>query len=121
MQEDRRRGIAYIASVMISGSPATAIYDYVTSRYYFFTGRVEGNGVNVYDNDRRCYISGSGTNGRTFSLYDHGVGRYVNLEVRGNEFMGYDYGTSTHFNGRVNGKSVTFYDYQTSRYYNFTM
>lgn len=70
--------MAYLASRLVSGADATAVYDYSSSQYFNFSGSVSTDSVNVYDYEQRCYVSGLPS-----SLYHYGNRRNVQLEASG--------------------------------------
>jgi hypothetical protein len=79
MTDGRRRIIAFIAAKLVSDKSSTSIYDYQDSKYTSVSGSVNAERVNVYDYERRCYISGN-FSGTKFSLYDYGDSSYVDLK-----------------------------------------
>ena len=97
------------------GGNVGAIYDYSTSRHIQISGSATSGKVSLYDHDRGCHVSGSGTH-----LYDYGSGCHINLQINGTNFSGYDYGDGDHFSGTVKGNSVSVYDYGESSHFNYS-
>jgi hypothetical protein len=116
MQPHTRRAVAFIAGRAISGSDASAVYDYSESRYVFFSGDVSAGNVNVYDHEENCHVGGS-----LPSLYHYGNGQHIQLDVSGTQFNGFDYGSGQHFSGTVNGQAVSVYDYEHGQYSNYSV
>jgi hypothetical protein len=116
MDAATRRGIAYIAGRLISGRSSSSLYDYTEGRQSTFSGQVSTSRVNVFDQDRGSYITGTPP-----SLFDHGTGAYVRLTTQGDRFKGFDYQSGDHFSGRVNGRAVSLFDYGSSSYYSYTV
>jgi len=116
MHPNTRALVAAVASRLVgSGGSVGAVYDYSQSRHIQVSGSVGAGSVWLYNHDRGCHFSGSGS-----SLYDYGRGCHVSLQVHGNSFSGYDYGDGHHFSGTVNGNSVSIYDYGESSHFNYS-
>jgi len=116
MHPNTRALVAAVASRLVGGGGSVgAVYDYSQSRHMQVSGSVGAGSVSLYDHDRGCHFSGSGS-----SLYDYGRGCHVSLQVHGNSFSGYDYGDGHHFSGTVNGNSVSIYDYGESSHFNYS-
>ena len=82
MKDPTRRAIAYIAGRLISGSNVSAVYDYIVSKYFNFSGDISPTAVSIYDHEQKCHISGSGTvSGNSISLYDYGYSEYFNYTI----------------------------------------
>jgi hypothetical protein len=116
MNPRTRACVAYVAGTKISGSSSGSIYDYAQAKNLSISGQVDGQYVNVYDYERKCYVSGMLPN-----LFDYGSGAPVSVEVSGQNFSGYDYSTKHHFSGSVSGNSVSLYDHGESKYFRYTV
>ena len=120
MRPNTRACIAYIAGCLVTGKRASSVYDYFQAKHIVFSGTVDQDEVQVYDHDRGCYVSGKNT-GTSFSLYDYGDQRYVDLALDGPKLQGYDYGTRCHYSGEVTGKTISVYDYGESSSFNYSI
>lgn len=118
MNPNTRACIAAVAGRLISGSASTSVYDYAQSRHIIINGNISEAEIRLYDCDRQCYFSGSGSGG-TYTLYDHGAQAHVSLQIAEDQFRGYDYATKRHFSGTVNGNSVLLYDYGEAKQFNY--
>lgn len=116
MKPHIRRAVAYIVGCAISHKRSSAVFDYVTSRYYTFSINLSESGIAAYDYTQRCHISGGYS-----TLYHYGEGLYISIRMNETRFSGYDYGEQCHFSGSVNGISVTLYDYGVGSYFSFSI
>ena len=123
MNRSTRACVAYVAGRLISGKPATSIYDYSQSKHVSISGTVNGKNVNLFDNDRGCHIEGSpgGDSSDMLNLFDGGGSHCVELSIRKNMFGGYDYGDAHHFRGEMKGNSIEIYDFLDSTSFNFIL
>jgi hypothetical protein len=120
MKDHTRRAVAYIAAIE-SGRRAATLFDYSEGRYFNFGGTFHANGLNVFDYESRCYISGTAR-----SLFHYGNGRHITFNQEPQhfnpdrqQFSGFDYDTGSHFSGTVAGSQITLYDYENGRYYSY--
>ena len=110
MKSHTRRGIAYIAGRLISGTYSTTLRDDSESKHFSFAGEVSlENGVSVYDYEQKCYIRGN-SSGESFSFYHDGNSQYIELTINENTFKGYDRDSGTFFSGTVDGDFITIRD-----------
>ena len=109
MKPNPRASIAFIAGSLITQIQPSSIYDNSQGKHINISGDIQSDYVKIYDHDQGCYISGTGING-SYSLYHHGDGHNINLEIEGNSFRGTDSSTSCDFNGNINGNSISIYD-----------
>lgn len=116
MHPNTRALVAAVAARLVAGGGNVgAVYDYSQSRYVQASGSANSGDVSLYDYDRGCHLSGSGS-----SLYDYGRGCHVSLQVAGTNFSGYDYGDGHHFSGTVSGNLISIYDHGESSYFNYS-
>jgi hypothetical protein len=108
MREEIRRAIAVNAAARINKRNPSSVYSYDRGQYASMTPS--------YDYETGAHIGGSGS-----SLYHHGIGNHISLNVNGNNFSGYDYDGGHHFSGRVNGNSIQLYDYGEGSYFNYSV
>jgi hypothetical protein len=118
MNPNTRACVAAAAGRLISGSASTSVYDYSQSRHIIINGNISEGKIRLYDNDRQCHFTGSGSGG-VYSLYDHGARAQVSLQIAEDQFRGYDYATKRHFSGTVNGNSVSLYDYGEAKQFKY--
>ena len=116
MNANTRACVAYIAAGLCVSRNPSAVYDYSQSKHVSIGGTVNGGNVNIYDHERMCHVSGSGS-----SLYDYGNSAHIQLNMNGSQFSGYDYSSSSYFSGSVRGSSISIYDYESSSYYNYSV
>lgn len=121
MIKEQRPIIAAIAGILISNKNASSVYSYEISKYINLSGTADKKAVNIYDHDRRCYVSGKAKRESIYALYDYGTRKYVELKIKNNKFDGYDYNTGKYFSGTVSGTSISFYDYEQGKYYNYSI
>ena len=112
MKPNPRAAIAYISWRLISGKPASAVYDFEQRKYIIIDGKVTSHNVDVYDYDQGCQVNGIG-NGRSFEIFHRGDSSQINLIINGTEFEGYDHGQSCHFSGEVAGDAIKVFDQAT--------
>ena len=114
----QRASIALICGAYANHNKSyRSVYDYSRGCYCAFGINIlEINNISVFDYNRGCYITG-----RINSLFDYGIGNYVNISKNGTHFQGFDYASGQYFFVVVNNQSVSFYDYETSSYYNFSI
>ena len=116
MHPNTRALVAVVAArLAANGGSVAAVYDYSRSRYIQVSGSASFASVSLYDHERNCHFSGSGS-----SLYDHGRGCHVSLQVSGSNFSGYDYGDGHHFSGSVSANGVSVYDFGESSSFNYS-
>ena len=120
MKSIQRANIAAIVISLKNNKPIESVYSYELSQYISMSGETSKNSIEAYDYSRNCFISGNCVTSNSYSLYDYGESRHIDLEITGNDFEGYDYGSNSYFSGTISGSSVSFYDYQTGQYYNFS-
>lgn len=120
MKSIQRANIAAIVISIKTKKGITDVYSYELSKYISMSGETSENSIDAYDYSRNCFISGNRGASNSYSLYDYGESRHIDLEIKGNNFEGYDYGSNSHFSGTITGSSVSFYDYQTGQYYDFS-
>lgn len=120
MKSHLRTAIAFIAGILISGKGAGSIYDPLQDKRFQFSGQIEGNIVRIYDEDKRCSISGSGSNGN-YVLYHFGEQKFISLNIEKNSFNGLDHGSYTYFNGTARGMKVRFHDFAENEKYEFLL
>lgn len=116
MKDHTRRAIAYITGSIISQNERSSVYDYFTSKHYSISGSLDANQISIYDHSEGCHISGSFP-----SVYHHGNGKHISIQMNGSSFSGYDYDESCHFSGSVNGTSISIYDYGESSHFNYSV
>ncbi len=121
MDAQARRDIAYIAGRLVSEKQAGSVHDYETGKWTNMSGEVSQDNVNVYDYDRKNYISGTKKSETKLSLYDYGTSNFIDLEIKRIEFEGYDYKTGNFYNGKVKGSSVSLYDYQDGKHQEYSI
>ena len=120
MRPNVRACLACVAGRLISGRTASSVHDCSASRHIPISGDVDDCKVSVYDHERGCAFSGSGSSG-DFSLYHYGDRHQVSLKIDGDQFTGYDYGSMCHFEGGVSGRSITLYDYGSGAYHSYSL
>jgi len=120
MEPNTRACIAATAGRLISGLDSSWVYDHSRSKHISIGGNIFDGCIQLYDYDRQCHFSGSGSSG-DYNLYDFGNQANVSLQINGNQFQGYDYDKQCHFNGSVNGNSVTLYDYGESKHFSYSV
>ena len=109
MHPNTRACLAYIASTLVNKNANIVVYDYSQSKRLVFTGSVNETSVNLYDHERRCYITGA-----LSRIYDQDQKVYASLSIIGSQVSGYDFSGGHQFCGDVDGNSVTFLEYDTS-------
>jgi hypothetical protein len=115
MKAHTRRAVAYIVFRLARNS-ASAVYDYEASAHFHFSGDVTSKNCSAYDHGQGCHISGTPP-----SLYHHGNGKHLTVEMTDNGFSGYDYDSGKHFTGTVNGSTISLYDYDDGRFYSYSV
>lgn len=120
MKQDTRACVAYAALRLISGSPATAVYDHASECYLSMAGEISATSVDLYDYSRQAHFGGRGADG-IYDLYDHGHGHYVRLEIKGKRYSGYDHGSGCHFSGLVEGTRTALYDYAKAVRFHYSL
>ena len=116
MEDDLRRAVAYIAGRILTGAPASAVYDHAAARHFHFSGEVAPERVSVYDHGRGCQISGAPP-----SLFDHGTSRFLKLEVKAGVVAGYDYASGTFYEATVTGAGVSVYDPDAGGHFGYSI
>src|SRR5437899_7397265 len=98
MKPHVRKAVAFIAAKAASGSGRSTIYDYDQSAHFHLSGTVVESRVTVFDHERGCRITGT-----LPSLFHHGDGHHIQLNLEDGKFRGFDYGSGEHFSGSING------------------
>jgi hypothetical protein len=121
MHADTRYLVAYIAGRLASGKNASSVFDLEAGKHRMMTGTVTDSNINVYDFERNCHISGSGS-ATQWTLYDFGRAAHISLQMESKtRFKGYDYATGTFYTGTISSKNVSLYDFGSGKYYNFSL
>ena len=120
MKAHLRTAIALIAGSLISGKGVSSINYPEGGECSKFSGRIEDNIIKVFDEDRDCSISGSGSNGN-YVLYHFGERKFISLNIEKNSFNGLDHGSYTYFNGTVRENKVKFHDFSENKKYEFVL
>lgn len=120
MNAKKRRAIVYIAGRLIVRQEYGVIYDYSTRTYTYMSGKVTPSNVTVFDHDRDCRITGSGT-ANEIMIFDYGSDQYVRLRIRGNRFEGHDRETGKDILGSVDGTAITVRDHEDSNTYEYSL
>jgi hypothetical protein len=116
MKAEQRPAVAALAAALANKQNVKSIYDHGTGQYVNIDVDISNDQIKAYDYSRSAHLSGP-----TISVYDYGVGAYIQLQLSGSTVDGYDYASGQHFQAQVTGKSVWLYDYETSQYYSFTV
>lgn len=121
MLSDERTSIAAIAYQLISNKKCNSVYSYDVSRNIDFLGKVTSKLINVYDSERNCFLTSSGSACNNYNVFDSGLNAYVSLRIRNNRFEGYDYNSGMFYNGKVDDGSITIFDYETGKYHQYSV
>ena len=117
MEDSRRKAIAFICGMHYADRNYSILFDYTRGSYFFLDHDVNGPNINVFDYERKCYISGPFS-----SMFDYGVSGYVDFHVsRAGVIDVYDYKTSTSFQATVKGNDVSLYDYKAGKYFEYQL
>ena len=114
---------AFFASAVgchISGIEHPSIYDYSQTKYITINGRISDNNIYLFDNDRKCYLSGHGTNYK-FDLYDHGNQTHIVLDIKGNEFSGTEHENRGRYHGYAKDGFVILFDSIEGKYFRYSI
>jgi len=120
MKAHLRTAIAFIAGILISGREAYSIHDLLQDKHFRFSGRIEENIVKIRDEDQKCSISGSGSNGN-YVLYHFGERKFISLNIEKDSFDGLDHGSYAYFNGIVTNNKIKFHDFAENKKYEFLL
>ncbi len=120
MNTHLRTVIAFIAGILISGKETWSIKDPQCQKYSKFSGRIEENIVKIFDEDQKCSISGSGSNGN-YVLYHFGDRKFISMNIEKTSFNGLDHGSYTFFNGTIRKNKVKFHDFADDKKYEFVL
>ena len=118
MKSHVRTAIAFIAGILISGEEASSISDAHEEKRYHFSGQIEKKVIKLTDEEKKCSISGSGSNGN-YVLYHFGERKFISLNIEKRTFNGLDHGSYTYFNGTVTNNKISFHDFGENEIYEF--
>lgn len=121
MLSDERTSIAAIAYQLINNKKCNSVYSYDASRDFAFLGKVTSKLIKLYDYERSCFLTSSGSACNNYSVFDSGFNSYFSLRIRNNRFEGYDYKSGMFYNGKVNDGSITIFDYDTGKYHRYSV
>jgi hypothetical protein len=120
MNPSTKRAVAYIAGRASSGRSSSAVFEFSTSRYYNFSGKVTELAISAFDHTENCHIGGVGRLGM-YSLHHFGSGKQIRLKIDGRKFTGFDFASGIYFSGNVSGRSVSVYDHGDSQWHRYTI
>lgn len=116
METSVRAAVAFIAGRIISKAQRHCVYDHGHRRYLHYSGPIDANQINLFDIAEGSHIVGSPP-----SLFHHGRGHPITLNILENRFHGFDRESSAHFFGEVRGEIVWVFDFETKTRYDFTL
>lgn len=120
MEPGLRASIAYVAGRLVAGRDAAGVYDYGRSRFVSLRGLLDEREINVYDQERGCFLHGN-VHGSRYSLFHHGEGHHVDLELDRDVFRGYDHRSACFFEGRVHARSIVLFDTEENGYFEYSI
>ena len=120
MDARKRRAIAYIAGRLVTHQEYGVIYDFATRSYAYLSGKVSPSNVTVFDQDRDCRVTGSGTP-QDIMLFDYGTLTHVRLRLLGSRFEAFDRETNKDIIGTVDGAAVTVRDHEDYCTYEYSL
>ena len=109
MTHGTRAVVAFVVRAWFAKRSDEVINDMVFDRRIRITGKIDAEGISLFDHERGCQISGAG-NGENVTLYDHGSYSHLSIHAAGRRFEGYDYANNSYFGGEWTADGVLVYD-----------